>query len=192
MRFTTTARLLSVLLLLASVGCKTGSPATAGGAAYFCGALCASVVVNVGATSSSSAGLRFSIQSLTGDFPALAFFASLPGTSLEALTYDETNASAATTIVREAATGGTVWTQTSGASGTLGSFSLTILDAGEAVATDAGTEWPSPTGSLTGTLVPVGTLTDAGLLIGVSFPTPAGLACQPDGGVCNSGVPSEP
>ncbi len=147
--------------------------------AYLCGAICSSVVVVVGATSSAN-GLRFTIQSSAGDYPALAFFASLPGTSPQAITYDVTNGSAATTLVQETPTGGTLWTQSSATNAAVGSFSLALLDAGEALATDAGTSWPSPQGSLTATLEPVGTLTDAGIALYVSFP--------PNGGVCDAGA----
>jgi len=139
------------------------------------------VVVVVGGTSSTG-GLRFTIQSSAGDYPALTFFAALPGSSLQAITYDVTNGTAATTVVQETPTGGTSWTQASATNAAVGSFSLAFLDAGEAVATDAGTSWPSPQGSLTATLEPLGTLTDAGISLYISFP-PNGLMCEAPPGV---------
>jgi len=191
------ARILSFFLLATAAGCRTNVPATPQGTAYVCGALCGSVVVALGA-SASPQGVSFFIQSPAGDFPALAFYATLPGTSLQAITYDESNGSGATTVVQEAATGGSQWTQTSGASGSVGSFSLVLTDAGVAVPTDGGTSWPSPQGMLTVTLEPTGTLNDAGLAVAVSFPTNAGWSCQYDAGpssgllYCPNGAPIEP
>ncbi len=156
-------------LALAAAGCHSGAPPTPPATSVFCGALCSQGVVVLSATATAQ-GLRFSLQSPTGDYPALAFFAALPGTSLQALTYDVTNGTGATTLVQESPSGGTQWTQAASATVNVGSFSLTIADAGEALATDAGTSWPAPQGCLTATLLPVGTLTDAGLGVSVAFP----------------------
>ncbi len=168
--------LLALALALVS-GCHTNASAPPAGTAYVCGAICGSMVVAFGATSSPTSGLRFSLYSAAGDYPALAFFAALPGTSLEAITYDATNGAAATTVVQETPTGGTTWTQASASAANVGTFSLTVTDTGEAVVTDAGTSWPSPQGFLTATLEPLGTLTDAGILLYVSFP-PNGTTCD--------------
>ena len=173
---TTTARILLALALCPLAGCTTNVPASPQGTSYFCGALCGSVIVVLDATSSAD-GLRLSIQSPVGDYPALAFFASLPGPSLQAITYDATNGSAATTVVQESPTAGVLWTQTSAANASIGSFSLTIADAGEAVSFDGGIRWPSAEGSLTATLQPTGTLTDAGLALLALFPPTT--ACPP-------------
>jgi hypothetical protein len=144
------------------------------------GTITGAVVVVLEATS-SDAGLRFSIQTAAGVYPALAFFAALPGTSLDALTYDETNGTGATTLVQEAATGGVTWMQSSAGNPNVGAFSLVVTSPGPIVPIDGGTRWPSPQGSLGVLLMPVGALTDAG--IGAAVNTPGGVcAC---GTLCN-------
>lgn len=130
-------------------------------------------VVTLSATSSAD-GLRFSIQTGADIYPALTFFASLPGTTLEAITYDALNGTGATTLVTEAATGGITWMQTSAANASAGAFALVLTDAGPAVAIDGGTHWPAPQGSLGALLVPVGSETDAGLGVAVNT---NGLGC---------------
>jgi hypothetical protein len=172
---------LGLLWLALSLGCASGER-TAAGTATFCHAIIGFVLVDVGATSSTS-GLRFSIQSLPNLYPSVAFEAALPGISLEALTYDVTNDTAATTTVQETATGGVTWTQVSAAEAQVGTFSLALTDAGEATPIDGGTAWLSPQGNLTVTLVPEGTLTDAGIVLFVFFNPAAGAGCQlADGG----------
>ena len=168
------ARLLAVTLSAATAGCPSSTPPTAAGTATYSNALTGSVVVELGATSTAE-GLRFSVQSPQGDYPALQFFAALPGATLEAITYDETNGTGATTLVEEAPTGGVTWTQASAETADTGSFSLTLTDAGESIAIDGGTSWPAPKGCLAARLVPLGTLTDAGLLVLVNAPT--GVGC---------------
>jgi hypothetical protein len=168
------ARLLAVVLSVATAGCPSSTPPAAAGTATYSNALTGSVVVVLGATSTPG-GLRFSIQSQQGDYPALQFFAALPGTTLEAVTYDETDGTGATTLVEEAPTGGVTWMQASAETADTGTFSLTLTDAGESIAVDGGTSWPAPQGCLTATLVPLGTLTDAGLLVLVNAPT--GVGC---------------
>ncbi|MGO9828503.1 MAG: hypothetical protein ACLPJH_00040 [Myxococcaceae bacterium] len=180
MSSTRTEQILLALVLAGASGCRTNASATPAGEATVCGAICGSMFVVFSATSSAASGLRFSIHSAGDEYPALAFFAALPGTSLEALTYDATNGAAATTVVQETPTGGTTWTQASATAANVGTFSLTITDTGQAVVTDAGTSWPSPQGFLTATLEPVGTLTDAGILLYVSF-------VYPPNGYCNAG-----
>lgn len=182
------ARLVGVALLLAASGCPSSTPAPTAGVAIFCGVdggtmvpgtisnNTSTVVVVLGATSGAD-GLRFSIRTPADVYPSLTFFAALPGTTLEAITYDDTNGTAATTLVQEAATGGVTWLQTSAALATLGAFRLVLTDAGPAVAVDGGTSWPSPQGSLGAILVPVGTLTDAGI----------GVAAYSTGGFCACG-----
>jgi hypothetical protein len=168
------ARLLAVLLSGVTAGCPSSTPPAAAGTATYFNALTGSVVVELGATSTAE-GLRFSIQSLQGDYPALQFFAALPGTTLEAVTYDETNGTGATTLVEEAPAGGVTWRQASAENADAGSFSLVLTDAGESVAIDGGTGWPAPQGCLMASLVPVGTLTDAGVLVVVN--APSGVGC---------------
>lgn len=153
----------------AATGCPSSTPITAAGTATFCGAINGSVVVDLGSTYSSADGLRFFIQSPVNDYPALAFQAALPGTALQAVTYDDSNGTAAGTSVQEAATGGISWTQVSASGAETGSFSLSLIDAGEAEATDGGTFWPAPQGTLSATLVPLGTATDAGVTVFVFF-----------------------
>jgi hypothetical protein len=121
--------------------------------------------------------LRFFIQSPAGDYPAMTFQAALPGNAPQPIVYDDTNGTAASTTVQEAATGGVSWTQVSTSETQVGSFSLSFTDAGESQSTDGGTCWPSPQGALSATLLPVGTLTDAGLSVFVAFNPPAGTAC---------------
>jgi hypothetical protein len=176
LRLRRAARLLAVTLSAATAGCPSSTPPLAAGSATFCDALTGSVVVELGATS-TAVGLRFSIQSPPGDYPALQFFAALPGTTLEAITYDETNGTGATTLVEEAPAGGVTWTQASAQTADTGSFSLVLTDAGVSAAIDGGTRWPAPQGTLTATLVPVGTLTDAGLLVLVYAPASFSAAC---------------
>jgi len=81
--------------------------------------------------------------------------------------------SSASTRVEEAPAGGVTWQQASAANVDVGTFSLVLTDAGASVPIDGGTLWPAPQGSLTATLVPVGTLTDAGLLVYVGTPAPS-------------------
>jgi hypothetical protein len=154
------------LLVLA---CPSSTPTPAAGASTFCNALMGGGVVMLGATFNAT-GLRVSIQSPPDIYPSVVFFAALPGTSLQAITYDETNGTAATTLVMEAQTGGVTWFQASAADAETGTFSLTITDAGQAVAVDGGTSWPAPQGCLSVTLLPEGNLTDAGLGLVVNAP----------------------
>ena len=155
---------LLVVFVVAAAGCPSSTPPTAAGSATFCNALTGSVVVVLTGTATAP-GLSFTILSPDGDYPALQFFASLPGTSLEAITYDDTNGTGASTRVEEAPTGGVIWQQASAADVDVGTFSLVLTDAGASVPIDGGTLWPAPQGTLTVTLLPVGTLTDAGLLV---------------------------
>ncbi len=155
-------------LAVSITGCASSLPTPPAGTATFSGAITGSVVVVLGATSASD-GLRFFIQSPLNDFPSVAFAAALPGTSLASLTYDDTNGTAASTTVQEAATGGVTWVQVSDQVAQVGTFSLAITDPGQVEATDGGTAWPSPHGGLAATLVPLGTLTDAGIAVAVSF-----------------------
>jgi hypothetical protein len=171
------ARLLAGALLVATSGCPGTTPLTAAGTATFSDAITGSVLVVPGATYSSAGGLRFFIQSPAGDYPALTFQAALPGNALQTLTYDDSNGTAASTTVQEAATGGVSWTQVSTDDTQAGTFSLALTDAGVAEVTDGGTCWPAPQGSLTATLVPMGTLTDAGLTVYVNFNPAAGKVC---------------
>jgi hypothetical protein len=164
------------VLLVAAAGCPSSTPPSAAGSATFCNALTGSVVVVLTGTSTAQ-GLSFSILSPEGDYPALQFFASLPGTSLEAMTYDATNGTGASTRVEEAPTGGVTWQQASAANVDVGSFSLALTDAGPSVPIDGGTRWPTPQGTLTATLLPVGGLTDAGLLVTAYAPASFGAAC---------------
>jgi hypothetical protein len=166
----------ATLCLAVVAGCPSSAPATAAGAATFCNALTGSDLVLLGATSTAD-GLRLTIQSPPGTYPSVAFFAALPGTVLQAITYDETNGTAATTLVREAVTGGVTWTQASAEDAVTGSFSLVLSDAGQAVAIDGGTSWPAPQGCLTATLLPLGNLTDAGLGLVINAPPTAGCGC---------------
>ncbi len=163
------AGLLAVVLSAAAGGCSSSTPTAPAGTATFSGAITGSSVVSLGSTYSVPDGLRFFIQSPADVYPALGFEAALPGTALQALTYDDTNGTAASTTVQEAATGGITWTQVSEQESTVGTFALLLSDAGESEATDGGTGWPSPQGCLTATLVPVGTLTDAGVTVVVVF-----------------------
>lgn len=162
---------LLVVFVVAAAGCPSSTPPTAAGSATFCNALTGSVVVVLTGTATAP-GLSFTILSPDGDYPALQFFASLPGTSLEAITYDDTNGTGASTRVEEAPTGGVIWQQASAADVDVGTFSLVLTDAGASVPIDGGTLWPAPQGTLTVTLLPVGTLTDAGLLVYVGTPLP--------------------
>jgi hypothetical protein len=171
---------LAFLLFVAAGACTDSSVPAPAGSVVVCGAInsSAAVPVVIDATSTAS-GLRLSILSVANGYPALAFFATLPGEALLAITYDATNGAAASTTVVESPTGGTTWRQVSAQGASVGTFSLMLLDAGEAVAIDGGTEWPAPEGTLTGTLVPLGTLVDAGVGIGVSF----GVAAACDAGL---------
>ncbi len=126
------------------------------------------MVVVLGATSTTD-GLRFFIQSPVNAFPSLAFAAALPGTELQALTYNASNGTAASTTVQEAATGGITWAQVSDRVAQVGTFSLGLTDVGPTESIDGGTGWPSPQGSLSATLLPLGTVTDAGIAVSVSF-----------------------
>jgi hypothetical protein len=161
--------LATLVCSVAAAGCPNSSPTAAAGTATFCNALTGGGVVVLGATSTAN-GLRLTIQSPPGTYPSVNFFAALPGNSLEAITYDETNGSAATTLVVEAATGGVTWFQASAENADTGSFSLTLTDAGEAVPVDGGISWPAPQGCLSATLLPNGNLTDAGLGLVVNAP----------------------
>jgi hypothetical protein len=140
------------------------------------GTIISTVVVVLGASFGAD-GLRFSIQTPPDVYPSLAFFAALPGNTLEAIPYDDTNGTGATTLVQEAATGGVTWVQTSAAHAALGAFRLVVTDAGPAVTLDGGTSWPSPQGSLGAILVPLEGLTDAGI----------GVAAYSTGGYCACG-----
>lgn len=158
-------------MLLALGGCHANNAAPAAGTASFGyggGAITGNVVVTLGATS-SSAGVSFFVQSLPGDYPALSFAAELPGPSLLAITYDDTNTLSARTTVQEAATGGVLWVQAFPSAGDAGSFGLVLTDAGPTESTDAGLQWLSPQGTLSGTLVPTGDITDAGISLTVIF-----------------------
>ena len=168
---------LAVVLAAATAGCPSSTPPTAPGLATFCNAITGSVVVGLTGTSTAQ-GLTFSILSPDGDYPALQFFASLPGNTLQALTYDATNGTGATTHVEEAPTGGVIWQQASAENVDVGTFSLVVTDAGPSVPIDGGTRWAAPQGSLTATLLPVGSLTDAGLLVYVGTPFPT-VGCPP-------------
>jgi hypothetical protein len=132
------------------------------------GTITGTVVVSLGATS-SAAGLRFFVHSLSGIYPAFAFLAELPGPSLQAITYDDTNALSASTTVQEAATGGVLWVQAFPPATDAGSFTLELSDAGPVESTDAGLAWPSPQGNLYGALVPTGDVTDAGISYNLIF-----------------------
>jgi hypothetical protein len=174
-------RVFAVAFALAVVGCPSSTPPIAQGSATYCMALSTfpgAVVVTLGATSTQS-GLRFTIQSAANAYPSLSVFAALPGTSLEALVYDASNGSGATTLVYEAPTGGILWVQASAQDGDVGTFSLSVSDAGPAVPIDGGMSWPSPQAVFSAALLPVGTLTDAGLDVAVT--TGAPCAC---GTVC--------
>jgi hypothetical protein len=174
---------LAVALSVALVGCPSTKPVTAAGTATFCQAIIGSTEVMLDSSYAPSAGLRFSIQSTVDAYPSLAFNAALPGTQLLAITYDDTNGTAAGTTVQEAATGGITWTQVSAQGTQTGSFSLALTDAGEALSIDGGTLWPAPQGSLTVTLVPLGTLTDAGVKVFVLFNPATTASCiLADGG----------
>lgn len=162
-------RLLGLLASVALSGCPSTKPLAAAGTATFCLAITGSSSVSVDSTYSPAAGLRFSIESFADTYPSLSFQAALPGMELQPITYDDTNGTAAGTTVQEAATGGITWTQVSAQGAQAGSFSLALTGAGDAVALDGGTLWPAPEGSLTVTLVPVGTLTDAGIQVFVYF-----------------------
>lgn len=126
------------------------------------------VVVTLGATSSAG-GVRFLVQSLSGVYPAFTFLAELSGPSLQAITYDDTNALSASTTVQEAATGGVLWVQAFPPAADAGSFTLALSDAGPVESTDGGLAWPSPQGSLYGALVPTGDVTDAGISYILNF-----------------------
>jgi hypothetical protein len=175
--------LLGFLVSLALLGCPSTKPVAAAGTATFCLAITGSTSVALDSTYSPAGGLRFSMDSVADTYPSLSFQAALPGTELLAITYDDTNGTAAGTTVQEAATGGITWTQVSAQGAQTGSFSLTLSDAGEAVVLDAGTLWPAPQGSLTVTLVPVGALTDAGIQVFVFFNPAEPASCVlADGG----------
>jgi len=169
--------LLGVGLAALAGGCTNDVAPAPPGTALVCGAIASSVGVVIDAASTASGGLRVSIQTPAGEYPAVAFFAALPGTELQAVTYDATVGAAANTMVVEAPTGGTAWTQVSAQNADVGTFSLVLADAGQAVAVDGGTSWPTPQGALNATLVPVGTLVDAGVGIAVSFGA-AALGCD--------------
>jgi hypothetical protein len=173
-------RLVGIALGVATAGCPNSTPPTAAGSATFCNGMTGSVVVGLSATSTAQ-GLSFSILSPDGDFPSVQFFASLPGSALEAITYDDTNGTGASTRVEEAPAGGVIWQQASAANVDVGTFSLVLTDAGPSVPIDGGTSWPAPQGPpqglLTATLLPVGTLTDAGLLLTVYAPANFGAGC---------------
>jgi hypothetical protein len=170
--------LLGVGLAALAGGCTNDIAPAPPGTAVVCGAIAnPGVGVVIDATSTASGGLRLSIQTPAGEYPAVAFFAALPGTELQAVTYDATVGAAANTMVVEAPTGGTAWTQVSAQNADVGTFSLVLADAGQAVPVDGGTSWPTPQGALNATLVPVGTLVDAGVGIAVSFGA-AALGCD--------------
>ena len=171
------ARVLAAVLAVATAGCPSSTPPTAAGQATFCNAITGSVVVGLTGTSTAQ-GLTFSILSPGGDYPSLQFFASLPGDTLQALTYDATNGTGASTHVEEAPTGGVIWQQASAENVDVGTFSLVVTDPGPSVPSDGGTRWPAPQGTLTATLLPVDSLTDAGLLVYVGTPAPA-VGCPP-------------
>jgi len=163
------ARAFLALVLWALPGCKASESTAPAGTSLFCGGICATGFVNVQATF-STAGLRFALATPEGRYPALIFYAALPGTALQAVTYDEGGGAAATTAVLEAATGGTVWTQATAAEANVGSFVLSVTDAGASESTDGGTRWPAPQGCLLASLQPQGQLTDAGVVVSVIFP----------------------
>ena len=187
-------RLLVTVLAVAAGGCTSTTPPPLTATAAFCGVdggtMVPGTITNLPygptlvvrlAAAFSAAGLTFSIQTGANVYPALTFFGSLPGDSLLTGTYDETNGTGATTTVQEAATGGVTWTQVSASNTNVGAFSLVVTDAGPAVSVDGGTSWPSPQGSLGAVLVPVGTLTDAGIAVAVNTP---GNVCA-CGSLCN-------
>jgi hypothetical protein len=170
--------LASTLLVFFSallLGCPSATPPGAQGVVIYgfdsgpsgidgTSAITGQVVVVLGGIS-SDAGLSFYVQTPPQHYPALTFLAELPGTTLDAGTYDETNTLSAASTVQEAATGGVVWVQDFNSQLAVGTFTLVLYSVGPPSPIDGGTAWLLPQGYLWVTLVPLGNVTDAGITL---------------------------
>lgn len=161
------ARMLGLWATVLATSCGSSSPGGGGlttaetGTVTFSGAATGTLSVSILAGfEAPSTYVGFVISSAPGSYPNFNFTGRLPGTSLQAAAYTDADATlpGVNTIYSSTSAVGASWEQvysTDPALPETGTFSFTITSPGPSVSASGVTDWFSPHGSLTATLVPI-------------------------------------